>query len=401
MKKSFLAVVLVAIASASFAGPEDAYDKTTDAKKIAWMQKGMEAVKAKLKDPKSSQFRRVYFHKGADRIPMTCGEVNSKNGFGGYGGFQKFVSAGKTDLTFLEDQVEDFATVWNRLCLSGLTKKVKTREISHLPQEVSPVSGRILFNGKGVCMGCHGSDGNSEQIPDYMIDKISQLNPQPTNLRTSTSLQEKTDAEIFMVIKYGKPGTSMVPMTHVSDDEIWHLVSYIREINQPFAISGVPFAQVTKPGTYYVTESVLEEHLAPSTTGSVTNRIYRRQKVEVFEVKSGWARVSKYYDGAVERKSGQVARWVLAKGLSSSQPAELPQPTPPSDTRIAKDAFPKVGQSGLTEQDVQLLYKGALKHLNSGKCQRVDYGDKSTSKVNTYYINCGGPNILFTAADVR
>lgn len=168
-----------------------------------------------------------------------------------------------------------------------------------------------------------------------------------------------------------------------------------------FALSGLAFAQATNSGTYYVTESVLEEYLAPSSSGSITNKIYRRQKVEVFEVKSGWARVSKYYDGAVEGKSGQVARWVLASGLASSQPAELSQPAIRTDPRIVKDAFPKIGQSSLTEQDVQFLYKGAMKYLNSGKCARVEYGDKSTSKTNTYYINCGGPNIFFTAADVE
>ena len=62
------------------------------------------------------------------------------------------------------------------------------------------------------------------------------------------------------------------------------------------AISGGSFAQATKPGAYYVKETVLEERLAPSTDGSVTNRIYRGQKVEVFEIKDGWARVSKFYD---------------------------------------------------------------------------------------------------------
>ena len=166
------------------------------------------------------------------------------------------------------------------------------------------------------------------------------------------------------------------------------------------ALSGVAFAQATTPGTYYVQENVLEERLAPSAAGRVTNRIYQRQKVEVFEVKRGWARVSDYYDGFVEGKNIQVARWVLASGLSSSQPTELPQPTIPSDPRIAKDAFPKVGQNGLIEQDVQLLNKGALKYLNSGKCARVEYGDKSTNKMSTYFINCGGPNIFFTAVDV-
>jgi len=47
---------------------------------------------------------------------MTCGEVNSKNSFGGYGGYQKFVSAGKAELTFLEEEVSDFNVVWNRKC---------------------------------------------------------------------------------------------------------------------------------------------------------------------------------------------------------------------------------------------------------------------------------------------
>ena len=68
----------------AIAGSEDAYDKTLDAKKIAWMNQGMEAVKTKLKDPDSAEFRNVYFHRGSEDIPMTCGEVNSKNSFGGY-----------------------------------------------------------------------------------------------------------------------------------------------------------------------------------------------------------------------------------------------------------------------------------------------------------------------------
>ena len=73
-------------------------------------------MKAKLKDSKAAEFRNVFFHRGADGIPMTCGEVNSKNSFGGYTGFQKFVSGGSVDVTFLEEEVADFAPVWNRFC---------------------------------------------------------------------------------------------------------------------------------------------------------------------------------------------------------------------------------------------------------------------------------------------
>ena len=88
------------------------------AKELAWTERGKQAVKAKLKDPDSAQFRGIRFHQGKDGVPMACGEVNSKNSFGGYGGFQKFVSAGSVELTFLAEQMEstEFAKVWNQMC---------------------------------------------------------------------------------------------------------------------------------------------------------------------------------------------------------------------------------------------------------------------------------------------
>ncbi len=115
MKVLFLILCLFST-NAIQAGMEDAYNRTTDGQKIAWMDKGKEAVKLKLKDPSSAQFKDVYFHRGANNVPMTCGEVNSKNSYGGYNGYQKFISAGNPDLTFLEEQVKDFYTVWNRFC---------------------------------------------------------------------------------------------------------------------------------------------------------------------------------------------------------------------------------------------------------------------------------------------
>lgn len=89
-----------------------------EAKEFAWVERGKDAARAKLKDPDSAQFRNVYFHEGADGVPMACGEVNSKNSFGGYGGFQKFMSAGDPELTFMAEQMEpsEFATAWNRFC---------------------------------------------------------------------------------------------------------------------------------------------------------------------------------------------------------------------------------------------------------------------------------------------
>src|SRR5687767_4734164 len=44
-----------------------------------------------LKDPTSAQFRDVYVaQRSADGLPALCGEVNGKNSYGGYGGFERF-----------------------------------------------------------------------------------------------------------------------------------------------------------------------------------------------------------------------------------------------------------------------------------------------------------------------
>lgn len=117
MKKLLLIIAILFISKPVIADQQEFLDKTTDHKKIGWMQRGMDAAKTILKDPESAKFRNVYFNQGADNIPMTCGEVNSKNSFGGYGGFQRFISGGKPELSFLEEQVgEDFTTIWERFC---------------------------------------------------------------------------------------------------------------------------------------------------------------------------------------------------------------------------------------------------------------------------------------------
>ena len=80
------------------------------------MQQGVDAARKKLKDGDSAKFQGVYFHQGADNFPITCGEVNAKNSFGAYSGYQKFISGGKPELTWIEDQVSDFEKTWDRFC---------------------------------------------------------------------------------------------------------------------------------------------------------------------------------------------------------------------------------------------------------------------------------------------
>ncbi len=127
--------------------------------------------------------------------------------------------------------------------------------------------------------------------------------------------------------------------------------------------------------------------------------MYRQNRIDVFEVRNGWARISKYYDGRMEGLAGNVARWVSANHLSKRRPADPVQPKLPQDSRI--NGIPKVGENGLTARDVLILQRGAKHFVTSGRCKRVEYGDKSASKPNTDYVNCGGPrNLFFTPSDL-
>jgi len=51
----------------------------------------MDAVKRKLRDPSSAEFRNVNTYEPEQRVLVVCGLVNAKNGFGGYAGYEAFV----------------------------------------------------------------------------------------------------------------------------------------------------------------------------------------------------------------------------------------------------------------------------------------------------------------------
>jgi hypothetical protein len=72
-------------------------------------------VKPALKDPDSAQFRGV-FVSGNKLFWHVCGEVNSKNSFGGYTGFQRFMVDGDGKLVSFEQNNSEFPTLWATWC---------------------------------------------------------------------------------------------------------------------------------------------------------------------------------------------------------------------------------------------------------------------------------------------
>jgi len=67
-----------------------------------------------LRDPSSAQFREVIVRRATTGAQIVCGEVNGRNGYGGYAGFQEFIwhsgnvemPTGPDDLSFTRRRLE-------------------------------------------------------------------------------------------------------------------------------------------------------------------------------------------------------------------------------------------------------------------------------------------------------
>lgn len=91
------------------------YERNNQRKSVDLIVAGQNAVKAKLKDPSSAKFINDFTNKYSN-IEYYCGLIQSKNSFGAYTGAQKFVSNGVPSGTFLQEEVSDFNTVWDKFC---------------------------------------------------------------------------------------------------------------------------------------------------------------------------------------------------------------------------------------------------------------------------------------------
>ena len=119
-----VALAVLFILSRMVSEPEQARPATsqpassamTDAQRDSeWVAEMQVRVKRTLKDPDSAQFRSAYVSRKMG-APVVCGEVNSRNGFGGQTGYQRFAAAG--DLIALEEQMGagEMEKFWRQAC---------------------------------------------------------------------------------------------------------------------------------------------------------------------------------------------------------------------------------------------------------------------------------------------
>ncbi len=84
--------------------------------------------------------------------------------------------------------------------------------------------GRILYEGKGACVSCHGKSG----LGDGPVGR--RLQPGPRNFTNCKFHKRRRDGELFWIIKNGSRGTGMVPMIPVTitEEEAWKILAYER-----------------------------------------------------------------------------------------------------------------------------------------------------------------------------
>jgi hypothetical protein len=54
--------------------------------------------------------------------------------------------------------------------------------------------------------------------------------PRPRNFRCAVTINDVPDGQLFWIIRFGSPGTSMPPHRKFTDEQIWELVSYLRTL---------------------------------------------------------------------------------------------------------------------------------------------------------------------------
>lgn len=81
--------------------------------------------------------------------------------------------------------------------------------------------GKTLYEGKGMCLRCHGQYGDGKGIA------ASQFETRPRNFKSGHFWTQRSEGELFWIVKNGSPGTGMLEFQSLlTDQEIWKILRY-------------------------------------------------------------------------------------------------------------------------------------------------------------------------------
>ncbi|MFV3402855.1 hypothetical protein ACNFIC_02720 [Pseudomonas sp. NY15463] len=108
MKRIAVPVALITTVLSGCGEPSE--ESKAAMQEIRMQRMAREFVSSGLKDPENAQFRN---QRGM------CGEVNSKNSFGAFTGFQGFIAGSKELVVLQRDsrlKPEEFSQLWSKFC---------------------------------------------------------------------------------------------------------------------------------------------------------------------------------------------------------------------------------------------------------------------------------------------
>ena len=93
-------------------------------------------------------------------------------------------------------------------------------------RETLKAASRLYLGKEGgiACAVCHGKKGDGKG------KMASQFVPRPRNFACAETVNGIPDGQLFWIIRFGSPGTSMPPHPDFSDEQVWQLVLYLRQL---------------------------------------------------------------------------------------------------------------------------------------------------------------------------
>ena len=107
--------------------------------------------------------------------------------------------------------------------------EVYTLANPHRPTPEGVAVGRRLYekDANPACEMCHGIKGDGKGA------LAAQFDPRPRNFACAQTVNGIPDGQLFWIIKFGSPGTSMPAHASLTDDQMWKLVAFLRRLARP------------------------------------------------------------------------------------------------------------------------------------------------------------------------